>query len=198
MWVKQASSGVLPVSVNDGGWRHVAFVREGPMGRLYVDGAMRDERSYPEGPLDIGPLGFLLGQDQDCLGGCFETDQALEGVVDEMAVYGRALSETEILAIVDTGAAGKCKPPTMVSEDAFLAERVESLELEVDDLMDQVAALEVQVAELESGTHVHDEPQPSHSDNRWWDEHRDDDDRRGKRGKKHKKLKRQMRRFLER
>jgi hypothetical protein len=149
VWVKQQSSGPLPVFVDDGAWHHVALVREGAVGRLYVDGGLIDVRTYPAGPLEVGPRGLLLGQDQDCLGGCFEGEQALDGLVDEVTIYARALSESEIRAVFEAGSAGKCKPPAEApQEDDRLAQRVEALELQVDELIDQVGALELQVENL--------------------------------------------------
>jgi hypothetical protein len=146
--VKMQSSGRLPNPVNDGVWHHLAFTRQGATGRLYVDGAMVASRPYPEGPLDIGPGGMMLGQEQDCLGGCFQTGQAFDGLLDEVAVYGRALSEGEIQQIADAGGYGKCKPAPPLSDDG-LVERVEYLESEVDSLNMRVADLEEQILDQE-------------------------------------------------
>lgn len=136
--VKQQSSGALPAFVADGAWHHVAFVREGATGRLYVDGAMVDERDYPPGPLAVAAGGLLLGQEQDCLGGCFDPNQAMDGMVDELAVYGRALASEEIAAIFDAGEAGKCQPVTL--PDALA--RIDDLEASLDALTERVAELE--------------------------------------------------------
>ena len=90
VWVKQQNSATVPVFVSDGAWHHVAFVRDGSSGQLYVDAVLVDTQTYPVGPLDVGPLGLMLGQDQDCLGGCFLAPQALDGLLDEVTAYGRS------------------------------------------------------------------------------------------------------------
>ena len=81
----------------------------------------------------------MLGQEQDCLGGCLEPHQALDGMVDELAIYDRALSEAEISAIFDAREAGKCKPPSKAD-----------LLQEIDDLLAETAGLESEVVGLES------------------------------------------------
>ena len=116
-----------PILVNDGTWRHVAFTREGSTGRLYIDGVLADPRTFPVGPLDIRPRGLMLGQEQDCLAGCFQPDQAFDGLIDEVEVFERALEASEIPAIFDAGSAGKCKPPPPPTLEELL-ERIEDLE----------------------------------------------------------------------
>lgn len=137
----------------DGAWHHVAFVRERSTGRLYVDGVPIGARSYPEGPLEIGPHGLQLGQEQDCLAGCLDPDQALDGLFDEVTFYGRALSEAEILALVNAGSAGKCKPSPRAG-DAVLVERIDALQTELEAfgnrLMDQEIRLDDMQTALEA------------------------------------------------
>jgi hypothetical protein len=126
VWVK----GILgPLhAVNDGAWHHIAFAREGLTGRLYFDGGLIDSRSYPIGTLGISPGGLMLGQEQDCVGGCFDPNQALDGLIDELEIYNRALEASEIQAIFDAGSAGKCgKPPPPPTVEELL-ERIEALE----------------------------------------------------------------------
>jgi hypothetical protein len=153
VYLKQATSGRLPVILNDGSWHHVAFAREGDTGHLYVDGMLAGSIAYPTGPVDVAPGGLLLGQEQDCLGGCFNGNQAFDGLVDELAVYGRALSADEVLAIFDAGSAGKCKPQPEPSVDEELLLRVEDLEAAVDALTDQMMELEAAMESMSGHTH---------------------------------------------
>jgi hypothetical protein len=148
-YVRDMTPGKPPAILNDGLWHHVAFAREGDIGRLYVDGALVDAMTYPAGPLDVGVGGLMLGQDQDCLGGCFDPDQALDGLIDELAIYGRALSDDEVWAIADAGGDGKCKPALAPSNDE-LTVRIEEIELYSDGLESRVAELESHVDALES------------------------------------------------
>lgn len=186
VWLKQQGSGLLPVFLNDGAWHHVAMVRKGILGELWVDGVMADARSFPEGLLDVGPRGFLLGQDQDCLGGCFDGDQALDGLVDEVAIYGRALAASEIAAVVAAGAEGRCKPAPPApapgpAPDPVTAARVEALEAEVLVLDGRIVELEDQVDALESAVDVPDKHRKAWEKRRqawqrWVEKHRDHDD----------------------
>lgn len=138
-FVEQESTGPFsPGYIGDGAWHHVAFVRESDMGRLYVDGVLIDERPIPTGPTQVSDLGLLLGQEQDCLGGCFQPNQAMDGLIDELSIYSRALSDDEIFELFDAGSAGKCKP---ASVDDVMA-RIEALEAEIDALNERVMELE--------------------------------------------------------
>lgn len=138
--VRQVGSGSLPFFLNDGAWHHVAFVRSGSLGMFYLDGVMVDARGVPAEAFDVGPGGFMLGQEQDCLGGCFTTQEALDGMIDEFTIYRRALSDTEILTIYEAGSAGKCKP--MTEPDPELVAELEAAYQEIDELDMMVASLE--------------------------------------------------------
>ena len=80
----------------DGGWHHVALVWEtnGDLD-VFVDGINRHSSFYPANPLSqAGTL--MLGQEQDCVGGCLDANQALDGAFDEFAIYSVALSAAEV------------------------------------------------------------------------------------------------------
>jgi len=87
-WEPRVST-VLPVG--DGRWHHVAAVWDGTELRLYVDGVQRSRRprtgrSYPTPyPVVIGNWEY-----RSCHGGRFA------GAIDEVGIFGRALSEAEI------------------------------------------------------------------------------------------------------
>ncbi|MEY2428462.1 MAG: hypothetical protein QOJ40_1347 [Verrucomicrobiota bacterium] len=81
-------------------------------GNLYVDGQV---------VLTFNPIarrgslsntnGLLIGFPADTL-----NDGAFNGLIDELAVYNRALSASEILAIRQAGAAGKCKVQPFIAQ----------------------------------------------------------------------------------
>ncbi|MBW2420262.1 MAG: LamG domain-containing protein [Deltaproteobacteria bacterium] len=148
--VKGKGSGRISAIINDGRWHHLAFTRGGGRGRLFVDGNLAASRSFPTGALDIGPGGIMLGQEQDCRNGCFQPEQAYDGLIDEVSLYGRALSQGEILQIVDAGGEGKCRPHEGPSLDE-LFERVALLESDVDTLNLRVDELETALGEHELG-----------------------------------------------
>jgi hypothetical protein len=72
--------------------------------RLYVNGVLRAEAAEPT-PIDVtNDVAIQIGRISGA--GNF---QDFAGRIDELAIYGRALSESEIETIYDASAAGKCK-----------------------------------------------------------------------------------------
>ncbi len=162
-FMKQEHTGFLPVFLNDGAWHHVAFTRSGSLGTLYIDGAVVDARGFPAGAFEIGHGGLMLGQEQDCLAGCLDPTQAFDGLIDEVSIYERALSDAEITSLFDAGSAGKCKPLSR-----------EDLQQNVADLEAQVETLEARIAELEATVPTDspeeecDDRKPRHERKRRW------------------------------
>lgn len=101
------TSGSLPV-VNDGQWHFVAVTvdRDDPNGgKFYLDGALIytfDPRNRSGNLVTTVP--FVLGQAQGDPGA-----PAFDGLIDEVELFHRALSEAEILRIYNAGTNGKCK-----------------------------------------------------------------------------------------
>lgn len=88
-------------------WTHLAGTFDGSTFRFYIDGQLAGTGTGTLGntfavPLRIGTSGT-----------CHEFGQGFEGLVDEVEIYSRALSASEIQAIFQAGAAGK-KPTKMV------------------------------------------------------------------------------------
>ena len=87
-------------SYTDGEWHHlVATAASGGELALYVDGAQKGTRSI-DGPLYTGPgqtwIGLSPGQ-----------DRPLNGAVDDLRIYDRALSASDVTALYDqTGGGG--------------------------------------------------------------------------------------------
>jgi hypothetical protein len=101
-------------SINDGQWHHVAGVYDGTNMFLYVDGTLDGsmpatglipQNSYP---LSIGAntQAYVPG----C--GCNEPGYFFNGLIDEVSIYNRALTASEIQAIYAAGSGGKCNVPT--------------------------------------------------------------------------------------
>ena len=98
---------VAPWQPATGRWYHVAVTRSGSSYALYIDGAQvaTDTSAYPIGdpsvPLTIGAAeGYRLN-----------------GFVDELELFDRALAPGEITALYDAGSAGKCKGPVEQCDD---------------------------------------------------------------------------------
>jgi len=92
-----------PFSPIVGQWYHLAITRADNVYTIFVDGiaigSEENSRTIPNSDASL-----LIGQSGELFGGF------MEGLLDEMTIYNRALSEEEIMAINDAGSAGKCKP----------------------------------------------------------------------------------------
>ena len=104
-----SSSNLIPTNQ----WVHVAAVVDGTNVNLYVNGQLAGSGPWNQGifvgnqPLTIGctmqasPLSFFQGQ------------------IDELSLYSRALSQSEIAAIYNAGANGKC-PPLQIQQNSVI------------------------------------------------------------------------------
>jgi hypothetical protein len=79
-------------TVNSGQWTHVAAVRSGSVIKVYVNGV-------EEASLDTGNSAPLNAQPLLYLGGNVADRRFYTGLMDEVLVYGRALTAREILGI---------------------------------------------------------------------------------------------------
>ena len=90
-----------------GTWTHVAATWDGTLLKIYVNGQLEGTNMRP------GPLTTTTAQAQ--IGRGEQTGLLTNpffGRIDELGIYNRALSATEIQTIVDAGSAGKCEPST--------------------------------------------------------------------------------------
>ena len=100
-------------NVTDGHFHHVAVTYDAPTGvlRVYVDGKLDGQTELDPGTLpNTHNLPASIGADLSVDGG--NPDTFFNGLIDELALYKRALSALEIKAIFDAGSAGKCKLPS--------------------------------------------------------------------------------------
>jgi hypothetical protein len=79
------------------GWHHFAAVREGATMRVFLDGLMADEDSTGI-VLDIEDTVDLGIGTSACVG--VDGTEVLQGSLDDLRVFSRALSETEIEAMI--------------------------------------------------------------------------------------------------
>ena len=104
-------------NVLDDNWHFVAGTLDGSKLRIYVDGVLENEITYSGSPAGNNRevnIGAAWG------GGQFV--RFFNGLIDEVEIYNRALSASEIQAIFDAGRAGKCKPPcTLNLETSYTA-----------------------------------------------------------------------------
>ena len=94
-------------------WSHVAITYDGTAARSYVNGKLVGTRAQ-RGPIrDTDNAGTcpVIGNENT---GCVNQNigYAFKGSIDEVGVFDRALDASEILAIYEAGAAGKCRDRT--------------------------------------------------------------------------------------
>jgi hypothetical protein len=85
-----------------GVWLHVAAVKSATSFSIYVNGQLQDSRSPVPSFLDTNSADLRIGS--YALEGSH-----LNGLIDEVEIFNRALFPTEIQAIVAADSAGKCK-----------------------------------------------------------------------------------------
>jgi len=92
----------------DGNWHHVAGTYDGSDIRLYFDGV-----EVGDGTAKTGNILYASTNSNDLGIGTYLiltfTTLFFTGDVDEVEIFDRVLSESEIFAIYDAGSAGKCK-----------------------------------------------------------------------------------------
>lgn len=90
-------------AVTAGQFYHVAGSYDGSTVRLYVNGVLESQQ-FAGFSLDYGTRPVFIGSTEESWNG------RLNGVVDELQIFNRALSSAEIQAIFNADSAGQCKP----------------------------------------------------------------------------------------
>lgn len=97
-------------AIADGQWHHIVVIRNASEGNadIYVDGVGQTDLcgSLEYRALNVEAGGLILGQDQDRLGGDFDPNQVLEGSLDDLWIYDRALTASEVAGPARHGRAG--------------------------------------------------------------------------------------------
>ena len=104
LYFSQWGSGIFGPALTTSQWYHVAVTSEGTNTTLYLNGT-----NIASGYLPFNtPAGTQL-----FIGGVSGPDitRQMIGLVDEVSIYNRALSQPEIQAIYNAGSAGKCTGP---------------------------------------------------------------------------------------
>lgn len=95
-WGSDIGAACASVEAKYGEWMHLAGTFDGMTGRLYIDGVLVDESSEPL-PDGIGYDGhpMIIGGDIDS----DMEDHNLVGQIDDVRLYGRALTDEEVGAL---------------------------------------------------------------------------------------------------
>lgn len=94
-------------------WTHFAATYDGSALRMYLNGVCEDQVAYNQG-IFPGTEALAIGAAGAYAGG--QVLSPFAGLIDEPAVYNRALSGAEIQGIYNAGSAGKCVPPVITSQ----------------------------------------------------------------------------------
>lgn len=99
----------------DGVWRHVAGVRKGSLCTLYINGVYNNSYTLPFSP-NSNAADLVIGRWFPT-----ETDYQFKGVADDVRIYNRALSASEIRQLYKNGA-GAVAAKTAGSETSWTTE----------------------------------------------------------------------------
>lgn len=96
----------LPLSLSDGKWHHVCVTwstRDG-LWEAYQDGVKRGsgENLSPWHPIKPGGV-FILGQEQDTLGGRFDATQAFVGEISDVQMWSQVLTPHDVYSLASCG-----------------------------------------------------------------------------------------------
>uniref|UniRef100_A0A3Q2NYZ3 Neuronal pentraxin receptor-like n=1 Tax=Fundulus heteroclitus TaxID=8078 RepID=A0A3Q2NYZ3_FUNHE len=92
----------LPLNLSRGSWQHicVSWTQKGGSWQAYQGGKLRGEGHGLAPGHHIRPGGELvLGQEQDSLGGGFDSTQALVGELSQVGLWDRVLSSTQVASL---------------------------------------------------------------------------------------------------
>lgn len=103
-WWRGGARFVGNTTVPLGAWHHIALTYSQGTFTGYLNGAADGTSSFPGESLPTG-TGLGIGGHSNAL------SEDFDGLIDELAVYDRALYAAEIQAIFNAGSAGKCSIP---------------------------------------------------------------------------------------
>lgn len=102
-------------TITDTSFHHVAMTKSGSTVIFYIDGVADSVINFPYGFEFLTPAAIGARPDNQ--------DNSFYGRIDELAVYNRALTPAEILAIYNAADLGKCARPAGVATAAASANR---------------------------------------------------------------------------
>ncbi|WP_415889899.1 DUF6701 domain-containing protein [Neptuniibacter sp. SY11_33] len=89
-------------TMRDGYWHQLAWTRKANslQSCFFIDGVSQGCITHPDAndsnPLSVVTGGLILGQEQDSIGGGFDSSQDWEGLLDEMLIFDSVLTQTDI------------------------------------------------------------------------------------------------------
>jgi hypothetical protein len=107
-------------AISDDAFHHVAFIRQGLVMQVYIDGALNNSATF-------GVKAFISNSATVYAGWspCQPANSHFfDGVLDEISLYNRALTATEVQAIYNAGEAGKCLTPLYITSFSKISTNV--------------------------------------------------------------------------
>ena len=103
--IHRGSSVDTNTSANDGNWHHIAVTWQGSDGKteLHKDGKLVFTGTLASGTSITSGGSLVLGQEQDSVGGGFDSNQAFLGNLDEVSIYNQALTSYQIRELYAQG-----------------------------------------------------------------------------------------------
>ncbi len=98
-----------------GEWYHVAFTYDSERFRFYVNGRLQPSAAKDLGAIRSMKQAVMVGSS----GADSPRPQHFKGIIDEVRIYERALSEDEILALAAEGAEEQAGPPPQPEQTAL-------------------------------------------------------------------------------
>uniref|UniRef100_A0A3B4GVS5 Neuronal pentraxin-2-like n=1 Tax=Pundamilia nyererei TaxID=303518 RepID=A0A3B4GVS5_9CICH len=96
----------LPLNLSRGSWQHicVSWTQKGGVWQAYQGGRLKGEGHGLAAGHHIRPDGVLiLGQEQDSLGGGFDSSQALVGELSQVGLWDRVLTSNQVASLARCG-----------------------------------------------------------------------------------------------
>jgi len=94
-----------------GQWYHVAASYDGSVFKLYVNGALEAQMALVKTIVYSPLIPWTIGSTAAPIR-AVGYPRTFNGVIDEVEIFNRALTQAEIQALYNAGSAGKCKTPT--------------------------------------------------------------------------------------
>jgi hypothetical protein len=102
IYIRPSTAVFASVSITDSEWHHVVFLRSNAVARFYIDNKeIGDGMPIDDVAINIGENGLIVGQDQDSEGSGFQTHQSWAGDLDNLRIYNRTLTRSEIRALYE-------------------------------------------------------------------------------------------------
>lgn len=83
-------------------WHHVVLTRQRSNVTLYLDGEEKDSTIAQPDAIAADYTGVVVGQDQDSVGGGFQTYRSLTGKIDDLRIYNRGLSALKVQRLYES------------------------------------------------------------------------------------------------